>query len=706
MAGTDPAGDGDRLARVAREHWPAQAMMFQALLDAEPSPSADVLKAAAYQVLAGGKRIRAALPLLVATALAPEPDGRPASGIVRRARWAGLAAEQLHCATLSHDDVMDGDALRRGQPTAWVAFGMPQAINAGDLLFFLGEEAILRMGMDVDTTGVLLAEYRSTIRAMVHGQALEFALRRDHVVPSMDEYEAIARGKTGAMFSLCLVLGWGAARRPSLDVGALRAAGRDFGLLFQVCDDILDIYGDKGRGQWASDLWEGKPSWLVANAARSLDAADMEVLRETLFRPREAKTDDDIAALYALIGGPDTFAMAVAEMKAIGESVLDSAGRQFPQLLGPLAALIERTGQVLIGAAAPPPPAPSVPSTAARKDEHLNLALSKDVEMGKERRGFDAVRLIHQALPELDMGEVDTSATFLGKALRLPLLIGSMTGGTPRARQINRILATAAQETGVGMCLGSQRAMLEVPELVETYRVRDVAHDVLLIANLGAVQLRRHVSPEMLCGAVAAVGADALVLHLNAAQEAVQPEGDTDFRGVADAIRAAAAAVPVPSGVKEVGSGFSVATVQRLAGLGLAFLESAGVGGTSWPLVESMRARSDTVRQVGETFAGWGIDTVESLSNCVEHGGGLPVVASGGVRTGLDIAKAIALGAQAGAMALPFLRAADEGVAAVVELIDRVHRELVTAMFLTGYRTLDELRGSHLSQQARAQEPR
>lgn len=328
-----------------------------------------------------------------------------------------------------------------------------------------------------------------------------------------------------------------------------------------------------------------------------------------------------------------------------------------------------------------------------RKAEHLRIAIEEPVEAPLGAGGaFDAVRLVYEALPEIDLCEVDPSVSFLGRRLSLPLMIGSMTGGTEEAGIINRRLAEAAARTGIGMFLGSQRIMLERPDSAATFAIRDVAPEIPLVANLGAVQLNLGVGPAEVRRIADRVGADAVVFHLNAAQEAVQEGGDTRFRGLVDKLGEAVATVGLPCGVKEVGAGFSIAAAERLAPLPLAFLESAGRGGTSWTLIEGRRAVTGGGRALGGLFADWGIPTVTSLLACVRYGGGHPVIASGGLRTGLDAARALAAGASLTAMALPLLRAAARSTDAVVGEIEAFRRALVTAMFLVGARDVAALR--------------
>jgi isopentenyl-diphosphate delta-isomerase len=321
-----------------------------------------------------------------------------------------------------------------------------------------------------------------------------------------------------------------------------------------------------------------------------------------------------------------------------------------------------------------------------RKDDHLRIARRQDAEvpLTPGRSALDGIRLEPDALPDVDLDAVRTDVTLLGKRLRLPLLVGSMTGGTDSAGEINKRLAAAAQAAGIGMALGSQRIMIERPETAATFQIRDVAPDILLIANIGAVQLAKGVTPTQIAEMAEAVGADAVVFHLNAAQEAVQPEGDTTFAGLRARLADAVAAIHLPCGVKEVGAGFSPRSAAKLQGLGFAFIESAGRGGTSWTRIEALRSSDPRARQLGDRFADWGEPTVDSLLNClaIARPHRTPVIASGGIRHGLDVARAIALGATACAFAKPFLHAADDSVEAIGRLIDDVDAVLRRAMFL------------------------
>jgi len=327
-----------------------------------------------------------------------------------------------------------------------------------------------------------------------------------------------------------------------------------------------------------------------------------------------------------------------------------------------------------------------------RKIDHIRINLEEDVEFASLTTGFEDYRLIHQALPELDLNKIDTSTRLFGKRLLTPLLISSMTGGADAAGAINRNLAAAAQQRGVAMGLGSLRTGLEQPETLSTYCVREVAPDVLLFANLGAVQLNYGYGVDDCRRAVEAVEADALILHLNPLQEALQADGDWNWSGLLSQIENVCRRLPVPVIVKEVGWGISERTARWLAGAGVAAIDVAGAGGTSWSEVEYHRAPTETLRRVAKAFADWGIPTADALMMVRSGAPDLPVIASGGLRTGIEAAKAIALGAVAVGMAKPFLRAATASAEAVVAAIDQFASELRVAMFCAGAGDIAALR--------------
>ena len=327
-----------------------------------------------------------------------------------------------------------------------------------------------------------------------------------------------------------------------------------------------------------------------------------------------------------------------------------------------------------------------------RKSDHIRINLQEDVDFKHVSTGFESYRFAHCALPGFSLEDVDASTTLLDKPLAVPLLISSMTGGTPEASAINQRLAEAAQAAGVGMGLGSQRAAIEDPALADTYRVRHIAPDILLLANLGAVQLNYGYGPAECRRAVEMVEADALILHLNPLQEALQPEGETDFAGLLSRIESVCQVLEVPVVVKEVGWGISERVSRQLADAGVTAIDVAGAGGVSWSQVEMHRATTERQRHVAAVFADWGIPTAESLLLARRGASGLPIIASGGIRDGIQIAKAIALGAAACGIAGPFLRAASQSTTAVAELIAVLVTQLRVAMFAAGAADIPALR--------------
>ena len=334
---------------------------------------------------------------------------------------------------------------------------------------------------------------------------------------------------------------------------------------------------------------------------------------------------------------------------------------------------------------------------SARKSDHIRINLEQNVQSGLTS-GLERYRFIHQALPELNLEEVDLSQTIFGKILRAPVLISSMTGGTAEAATIYRVLAEAAQATGIAMGVGSQRAAIEHPELASSFQIRPAAPDILLFANLGAVQLNYRYGVDECRRAVDMIQADALILHLNALQEAVQPEGDTRFAGLVDRIEAVCRTLPVPVIAKEVGWGFSEQDARRLANAGVAAIDVAGAGGTSWTQVEMHRAQNESQARLAAAFVDWGAPTAEAILNVRRAVPTLMVIASGGLRSGVDIAKCIALGANVGGMAGPFLKAAVRSPDAVIQTIHEIRREIQTAMFAAGAGNIDQLKSTPLRQ--------
>jgi isopentenyl-diphosphate delta-isomerase len=322
-----------------------------------------------------------------------------------------------------------------------------------------------------------------------------------------------------------------------------------------------------------------------------------------------------------------------------------------------------------------------------RKAEHIRLALDPRMQLGKS--AFDDYHFGHEALPEIDMAEIDLAVDFLGRRLAAPLLISCMTGGTETAGRINRNLAAGAEQTGVAIGVGSQRKALEDPAQAETFKVRGVAPTAPLLANLGAVQLNYGMGVRECRQAVDMIGADALVLHLNPLQEALQPEGQTDFSDLLPKIGEVVRALGAPVVVKEIGCGISGATARALAAQGVRIVDTAGVGGTSWARIEAERSGE---LELGELFAGWGLPTPLSIQEARGAEGITTVIASGGLRNGLDAAKAIALGADLVGMAWPFLAPATESPERVAEKVRRIVQELKICMFCLGVKTVAELR--------------
>ena len=328
----------------------------------------------------------------------------------------------------------------------------------------------------------------------------------------------------------------------------------------------------------------------------------------------------------------------------------------------------------------------------ARKADHIRINLEENVQFPRLSTGLERFRFVHEALPELDMTQIDLSVDLFGHAVRAPLLISSMTGGTEAAERINLNLAIGAQARGIAMGVGSQRTGLEVDGTAGSFRVRLVAPDILLFANLGAGQLNKGYTVDHCRRAVDMIEADALILHLNPLQEAVQADGDWNWAGLLGKIGQVCAAVGVPVVAKEVGWGINGRLARRLADVGVAAIDVAGSGGTSWTEVEYHRAPTERLRRITRTFADWGIPTADSLIQVRQAAPELPAIASGGIRDGIDVAKCVALGATLVGLASPFLRAATVSDEAVVDAIDLLADELRIAMFCTGAGDVTALR--------------
>ncbi len=330
-------------------------------------------------------------------------------------------------------------------------------------------------------------------------------------------------------------------------------------------------------------------------------------------------------------------------------------------------------------------PTPVARLTEARKSRHLDICLEEDVASHLDA-GFSSVRLRHEALPECALEDVDTSTTLFGHALAAPILISSMTGGTDRARAINYNLAIAAERAGVALALGSQRAALEDPALLATYRVRDVAPRVVLFANIGAVQFNYGVTVDDAIRAVENIAADGLYLHLNPLQEALQTNGDTNFRTLLPRIGEVCRRIGVPVIAKSVGSGISVRTASRLLDAGVSAIDVAGAGGTSWARVEGRRSDDPRREAIAESFAAWGYPTAEATAELRRAFPQATIFASGGIRTGVDAAKAIALGANIAGAGLPYLEPATRSAEAVSDAVDVMVNGLRIAIFASGCR--------------------
>ncbi len=327
-----------------------------------------------------------------------------------------------------------------------------------------------------------------------------------------------------------------------------------------------------------------------------------------------------------------------------------------------------------------------------RKEAQLLSCLNNDIRGHGITTGFERYRFVHQALPELDWREIDLGTVLLGKSLRAPVLIGAMTGGCRLGAEINRNLAIAAQQLGLGLGVGSQRAAIVDPSLIPSYQVRQYAPDILLLGNLGAVQLNDGFGLSQCRQAVEMISADGLCLHLNGLQELQQASGDHDYRGILEKIGFICENLRSPVVVKEVGWGISGEAAASLASAGVSALDVAGAGGSSWYVAERLAAGEAREEVIESPFANWGIPTAESLRMVAEATDNLPIIASGGIRNGVDAAKAIALGASAVAIAQPLLRPATQSADAVVSWLERFILELRTAMFSIGAVDLASLR--------------
>ena len=334
--------------------------------------------------------------------------------------------------------------------------------------------------------------------------------------------------------------------------------------------------------------------------------------------------------------------------------------------------------------------------TEKRKLDHIDIVLQRDVESKGVHTGFETFFFEHIALPEVDFNSVDLGVSLWNKKLKAPLLISSMTGGTEVARSINLCLAEVAQSLGIAMGVGSQRAAIEQGQLANTYKVRKVAPDILLFANFGAVQLNYGYGVDQARQSIDMIEADSLILHLNSLQEAVQPGGDRNWKNLYHRIETLTAALDVPVVVKEVGNGISMRVARRLADCGVAAIDIAGAGGTSWSEVEACRQTDPLFKNVAHSFAGWGIPTALSLIEVRKAVPELPIFASGGIRNGIEVAKAISLGATLVGSAAPLLQPATNQAHLLYEKFNILIKELHIAAFCTGSKDLEALRRARL----------
>ncbi len=336
---------------------------------------------------------------------------------------------------------------------------------------------------------------------------------------------------------------------------------------------------------------------------------------------------------------------------------------------------------------------PDRPKILSRKEEHLSLALEDEKRRQGLRTGFGAFDFVHCALPEARLGDEELATVFLGRKLKAPFMIGSMTGGPRQAATINSHLAEAAAELGIAMGVGSQRVALEnAGDSGIDVNLRKIAPEIMLIGNIGGAQLVGHTGVDLAKRAIGAISADAIFVHLNPLQEALQPGGDTDWRGVLGAIERLCKSVSVPVIVKEIGCGISADVARQLAGVGVAAIDVAGAGGTSWAWIESQRQNAVEARFYADTFADWGLPAADAIREVCLACPDLPLIGSGGVRNGVDAAKAFYLGADLVSIAGGILPAALNSTDAVVSYFEKVIRQLRITCFVTGSKTHQDLR--------------
>lgn len=329
-----------------------------------------------------------------------------------------------------------------------------------------------------------------------------------------------------------------------------------------------------------------------------------------------------------------------------------------------------------------------------RKTEHIDLCLKENVEGVNKTTGLEGISFIHNALPEINFNEINLESSFLGKKVKAPFLVSSMTGGSELAANINHNLAKAAEDKGWAIGLGSTRALLESDSHKESFLIRKSAQTVPLIANLGAVQLNYGYGTDEVKQIIEKTGADSLVLHLNSLQEVVQDGGDLNFADLLPKIEKLCREIDHPIGVKEVGFGIDGHVAKQLVDVGIAYVDVAGAGGTSWSQVEKLRSQDPLRKAAAEAFNSWGLPTKDCIVSVNKHVAGVPVIASGGMKTGLDAAKAITIGADMVGYARQLLQAATESVDAVIDEMDQIELELKMAMFGIGVKSIEELQST------------
>lgn len=329
-----------------------------------------------------------------------------------------------------------------------------------------------------------------------------------------------------------------------------------------------------------------------------------------------------------------------------------------------------------------------------RKTEHIRLCLNENVEGVNKTTGLEGINFIHNALPEIDFAEIDLQATFLNKTINAPFLVSSMTGGSGLATKINQNLATAAEEKGWAIALGSTRALLESDAYEESFLIRKQAKTVPLIANLGAVQLNYGYGADECKRIVERTEADSLVLHFNSLQEVVQDGGDLNFSNLLPKIKKICKELNVPVGAKEVGFGIDGEVAEKLYHAGISYIDVAGAGGTSWSQVEKLRTQDPLRKAAAEAFNSWGLPTKDCIVSVRSRLIDTPIVASGGMKTGLDAAKAITIGADVIGFARQLLQAATESTEKVIEAMNQIELELKMAMFGIGVKSIEELKNT------------